>query len=195
MCRPALAKPPVFPAKSESFRIDIILKRGYTPCPAGFSALPGGGAKPPAPQIRSAGPRPAKPKAQPGRAAFTGLPFPRRIRTVSIRTDKGVISTHRFRRFLRVLFLSVCTVLTAVSFAMGAPRAKSLTTVFAANNEYAGNMFNVTVLSATDVVVDSFDISLGTGYAPRARFPFTTGWAATMAIRPMLARGRLLARL
>ncbi len=63
----------------------------------------------------------------------------------------------------RLRFTVLLALLLAAVFlpaATGMAAGQSITTLFAANSGYAGNMFNVTVLASMDVRLDSFDINL-----------------------------------
>ncbi len=63
----------------------------------------------------------------------------------------------------RLRFIALLALLLAAVFlpaATGMAAAQSITTLFAANGGYAGNMFNITVLASADIQIDSFDINL-----------------------------------
>ena len=63
-------------------------------------------------------------------------------------------------RFLLAVMLILFFVLVPFSAVFAATSTSSLTTLFATDNQYAGNMFNLTVLSANDVVINSFDVNI-----------------------------------
>ena len=62
-------------------------------------------------------------------------------------------------RFSIAAILSLFLIFLPFS-AVFADATSSLTTLFAYNNQYAGNMFNVTALSADDIVIHSFDVNI-----------------------------------
>jgi hypothetical protein len=70
------------------------------------------------------------------------------------------MSYSRHNRWFPLLSAIMILALVFVPLSTGAASADSLTTIFASDNGYAGNMFDVTVLSDTDVIINSFDINI-----------------------------------
>ncbi len=64
----------------------------------------------------------------------------------------------RHLRFTVLLALLLAAVFLPAATGMAA--SQSITTMFASNLAYVGNMFNVTVLASADIQINSFDINL-----------------------------------
>ncbi|GEM_PF-2185227 len=75
----------------------------------------------------------------------------------------------RFRpRFLIAAMVVLSFIFLPSSFVVADTADSSLTTLFASDNQYAGNMFDLTVLAAHDIAIHSFDVNITSDYGKTA---------------------------